>query len=139
MHERLLHALDLGMFGDWETAKRTLENLDDPLVPRLISLMTQQQRCERDRCEAQALARHELGNALLERVETADLLRHVVDPFAHPVHRLDEANPAERFRNALKRLLALLGEPRDHVFLNRRFGHIGNIPRPPVGKQSRRV
>lgn len=64
MRERLLHALDLGMLGDWEAAKRSLENLDDPMVPRLVSLMTQQQRYERDRYEAQALARHELGNAL---------------------------------------------------------------------------
>jgi signal transduction histidine kinase len=64
VRERLLHALDLGMLGDWEAAKRSLENLDDPTVPRLISLMTQQQRYERDRSDAQALARHELGNAL---------------------------------------------------------------------------
>lgn len=64
MRERVLHALDLGMLGDWEGAKRSLENLEDPIVPRLTALMTEQQRRERDRAHAQALARHELGNAL---------------------------------------------------------------------------
>jgi len=64
MHERVLHALDLGMLGDWEGAKRSLDELDDPLVPRLITLMTEQQRREKERADAQVLARHELGNAL---------------------------------------------------------------------------
>jgi signal transduction histidine kinase len=64
MRERVLHALDLGMLGDWQGAKRSLENLDDPIVPRLMTLMTEQQRREHDRLEAQTLTRHELGNAL---------------------------------------------------------------------------
>lgn len=64
MRERVLHALDLGMLGDWDGAKRSLDNLDDPIVPRLFSLMTEQQQRERDRAQAQTLARHELGNAL---------------------------------------------------------------------------
>lgn len=64
MRERVLHALDLGMLGDWDGAKRSLENLDDPIVPRLITLLTEQQRSERERTEMQAVARHELGNAI---------------------------------------------------------------------------
>ncbi len=64
MNERVLHALDLGVLGDWEGAKRSLDQLDDPLVPRLITLMTEQQRREKERADAQVLARHELGNAL---------------------------------------------------------------------------
>lgn len=64
MRERVLHALDLGMLGDWDGAKRSLENLDDPIVPRLTALLTDQQRRERERAEMQAVARHELGNAI---------------------------------------------------------------------------
>lgn len=64
MRQRVLHALDLGMLGDWDGAKRSLENLDDPIVPRLITLLTEQQRRERERGETQAVARHELGNAI---------------------------------------------------------------------------
>lgn len=64
MRERVLHALDLGMLGDWDGAKRSLENLDDPIVPRLVALLTEQQRRERERAEMQAIARHELGNAI---------------------------------------------------------------------------
>src|SRR5690348_12571812 len=63
VRERVLHALDLGMLGDWDGAKRSLENLDDPIVPRLTALLTDQQRRERERAEVQAVARHELGNA----------------------------------------------------------------------------
>ena len=59
-----MHALDLGMLGDWDGAKRSLENLDDPIVPRLTALLTDQQRRERERAEVQAVARHELGNAI---------------------------------------------------------------------------
>lgn len=64
MRERVLHALDLGMLGDWDGAKRSLENLDDPIVPRLTALLTDQQRREHERAEVQAIARHELGNAI---------------------------------------------------------------------------
>ena len=52
------------MLGDWDGAKRTLEDIDNPIVPRLMTLMTEQHKRERDRCNAQAIARHELGNAL---------------------------------------------------------------------------
>jgi len=64
MQERVLHALDLGMLGDWEGAKRSLEQFDDPLVSRLLALITDQQRLEKERAETLAVARHELGNAL---------------------------------------------------------------------------
>lgn len=64
MRERLLHALDLGMLGDWDGAKRSLENLDDPIVMRLTALFMEQQRRELERAEVQAIARHELGNAI---------------------------------------------------------------------------
>jgi len=64
MHERLLHALDLGVIGDWEGAKRALEDLNDPLAMRLTTLLIQQQRREREGAETRASARHELGNAL---------------------------------------------------------------------------
>lgn len=64
MDERLLHALDLAMLADWESAKECLEGADDAISSRLAVLMNDQIRRERDRAELQALARHELGNAL---------------------------------------------------------------------------
>lgn len=64
MNERLLHALDLAMLADWESAKRCLEGADDAVSVRLTALMNDQIRREGDRAEMQALARHELGNAL---------------------------------------------------------------------------
>lgn len=92
MRERLLHALDLGMLGDWEAAKRSLENLDDPMVPRLTSLMTQQQRFERDRCEAQALARHELGNALsIAQANIEAMIDGVLEPSTERLYGIRSA------------------------------------------------
>ena len=64
MNERLLHALDLAMLADWESAKQCLEGADDAVSVRLTALMNDQIGRERDRAEMQALARHELGNAL---------------------------------------------------------------------------
>lgn len=64
MDERLLHALDLAMLADWESAKQCLEGADDAVSSRLTALMNDQMRRERDRSETQAMARHELGNAL---------------------------------------------------------------------------
>jgi signal transduction histidine kinase len=92
VRERLLHALDLGMLGDWEAAKRSLENLDDPMVPRLISLMTQQQRYERDRSEAQALARHELGNALsIAQANIEAMIDGVLEPSVERLYGIRSA------------------------------------------------
>jgi two-component system sensor histidine kinase BaeS len=63
--QRVLHALDLGILGDWEGAKRSLEELgDEPIVARLVALMTEEQRREKQRSQALTLVRHELGNAL---------------------------------------------------------------------------
>ena len=62
--QQLLHALDLAMLGDWEGAKRSLDDIHDPVAVRLNILLTDQQRRERERADAQAVARHELGNAL---------------------------------------------------------------------------
>lgn len=64
MRQKVLHALDLGVLGDWEGAKRSLEHVQDPIVPRLLSLLTEQQRREKERKEAHAIARHRLGNAI---------------------------------------------------------------------------
>jgi signal transduction histidine kinase len=81
MRERLLHALDLSMLGDWDGAKRSLEDLDDPVVPRLIALLTEQQRRERERAELQAAARHELGNALsIAQANVEALVDGVLEP-----------------------------------------------------------
>lgn len=81
MRERVLHALDLGMLGDWDGAKRSLENLDDPIVPRLTALLTQQQRRERERAEVQAVARHELGNAIsIAQANMEALVDGVLEP-----------------------------------------------------------
>lgn len=52
------------MLGDWDGAKRSLQDVDDPVVPRLTALLTEQQRRERERAEMQAVARHELANAI---------------------------------------------------------------------------
>jgi signal transduction histidine kinase len=81
MKERVLHALDLGMLGDWDGAKRSLENLDDPIVPRLAALLTDQQRRERERAEVQAIARHELGNAIsIAQANMEALVDGVLEP-----------------------------------------------------------
>lgn len=81
MRERVLHALDLGMLGDWDGAKRSLENLDDPIVPRLTALLTDQQRRERERAEMQAVARHELGNAIsIAQANMEALVDGVLEP-----------------------------------------------------------
>lgn len=81
MRERVLHALDLGMLGDWDGAKRSLEDLDDPIVPRLIALLTEQQRRERERMEVQAVARHELGNAIsIAQANMEALVDGVLEP-----------------------------------------------------------
>lgn len=81
MRERVLHALDLGMLGDWDGAKRSLEDLDDPIVPRLTALLTEQQRRERERAEVQAVARHELGNAIsIAQANMEALVDGVLDP-----------------------------------------------------------
>lgn len=81
MRERVLHALDLGMLGDWDGAKRSLENLEDPIVPRLSALLTDQQRRERERAEMQAIARHELGNAIsIAQANMEALVDGVLDP-----------------------------------------------------------
>lgn len=92
MRERLLHAIDLGMLGDWEAAKRSLENLDDPMVPRLISWMTQQQRYERDRNQAQAIARHELGNALsIAQANIEAMIDGVLEPSSDRLYGIRSA------------------------------------------------
>jgi signal transduction histidine kinase len=102
VRERLLHALDLGMLGDWEAAKRSLEDLDDPMVPRLMSLMTQQQRYERDRSEAQTLARHELGNALsIAQANIEAMIDGVLEPSTERLYGI---------RNALQTCGALLDD-----------------------------
>jgi signal transduction histidine kinase len=81
VRERVLHALDLGMLGDWDGAKRSLENLDDPIIPRLAALLTDQQRRERERAEMQAVARHELGNAIsIAQANMEALVDGVLDP-----------------------------------------------------------
>lgn len=81
VRERVLHALDLGMLGDWDGAKRSLENLDDPIVPRLAALLTDQQRRERERAEVQAVARHELGNAIsIAQANMEALVDGVLEP-----------------------------------------------------------
>lgn len=80
-HARVLHALDLGMLGDWDGAKRSLENLDDPIVPRLAALFTEQQCRERERLEVQAVARHELGNAIsIAQANMEALVDGVLEP-----------------------------------------------------------
>lgn len=81
MNERVLHALDLGMLGDWDGAKRSLEDVDDPIVPRLTALLTDQQRRERERAEVQAIARHELGNAIsIAQANMEALVDGVLEP-----------------------------------------------------------
>lgn len=81
MRERVLHALDLGMLGDWDGAKHSLEDLEDPIVPRLTALLTDQQRRERERAEMQAVARHELGNAIsIAQANMEALVDGVLEP-----------------------------------------------------------
>jgi signal transduction histidine kinase len=115
VRERLLHALDLGMLGDWEAAKRTLENLDDPMVPRIMQLMTQQQRYERDRSEAQALARHELGNALsIAQANIEAMIDGVLEPSTDRLYGI---------RNALQTCGALLDDLKKNYPARRQSDH----------------
>lgn len=79
--ERLLHALDLAILGDWEGAKRSLHDVDDPVVARLYSLLTEQQRRQREQGRRIALARHQLGNALSVAQATVEaMLDGVLEP-----------------------------------------------------------
>ncbi|HKU66240.1 MAG TPA: hypothetical protein VJP85_00535 [Candidatus Baltobacteraceae bacterium] len=95
MRERVLHALDLGMLGDWDGAKRSLEDVDDPIVPRLTALLTDQQRRERERAEMQAVARHELGNAIsIAQANMEALVDGVLEPTQERLARIRDAMSA---------------------------------------------
>src|SRR5690348_3981729 len=92
VRQRVLHALDLGMLGDWEGAKRSLEDLEDPIVPRLMTLMTEQQRREKERGEAQAVARHELGNAIsIAQANIEAMVDGVLEPTAERLAAIRDA------------------------------------------------
>lgn len=79
--ERLLHALDLAILGDWDRSKRILEDADDPVVARLVALMTEEQRREKERADRIVLARHELGNALsVAQANVEGMVDGVLDP-----------------------------------------------------------
>lgn len=83
MQQRVLHALDLAILGDWESAKRSLDQLDDPIVSRLLALMTEQQRREGERSQSQAVVRHELGNALsIAQANIEAMVDGVLEPTA---------------------------------------------------------
>jgi signal transduction histidine kinase len=92
MRERVLHALDLGVLGDWDGAKRTLEDVDDPIVPRLTALLTEQQRREQERAELQAVARHELGNAIsIAQANVEALVDGVLEPTSERLSQIRDA------------------------------------------------
>lgn len=117
MRERVLHSLDLGMLGDWEGAKRSLENLDDPIAPRLITLMTEQQRRERDRLEAQTLTRHELGNALsIAQANIEAMIDGILEPTGERLTGI---------RDALQTCGALLDDLK-HQYRPQRTGESGS-------------
>ena len=83
MQKRLMHALDLAALGDWESAKRSLQDVDDPMVPRLVSLMTEQQRREKERAQRMQVVRHELGNALsIAQVNVEAMVDGLLEPTA---------------------------------------------------------
>lgn len=80
------------MLGDWDGAKRSLESLDDPMVARLTTLLTEQQRRERERAEAQAVARHELGNAIaIAQANMEALVDGVLEPTPERLTRIRDA------------------------------------------------
>lgn len=83
MQERLLHALDLGLRGDWSGAARSLDGLDDPVASRLAAFFAQQQLREAERAEVQAVARHELGNAIAIAQANLEALVDGVLPATH--------------------------------------------------------
>lgn len=92
MDERLLHALDLAMLADWESAKQCLEGADDAVSARLTALMNDQIRRERDRAEMQALARHELGNALsIAQANVEAMIDGVLDTTTERLSGISEA------------------------------------------------
>jgi signal transduction histidine kinase len=90
--QRLFHALDLAALGDWESAKLAVEDLDDPIVPRFLSLITEQQRREKERSRMLAIARHELGNALsIAQANVEAMVDGVLEP---TVERLSDIRDA---------------------------------------------
>lgn len=64
MDERILHALDLAIVGDWDGVKAALHETNSDIADRLWTLATRQQEVQQGRARGQALARHELGNAI---------------------------------------------------------------------------
>lgn len=117
VRQRVLHALDLGMLGDWEGAKRSLEHLDDPIVPRLMSLMTEQQRREKERSEAQAIARHELGNAIsIAQANIEAMVDGVLEPTAERLAAIRDALQSSGILlDDLKRQYRRAGETRMRI------------------------
>lgn len=92
MEKRLLHALDLGALGDWESAKRSLEGVEDDMVPRLLSLMTEQQRREKERAQRLAIVRHELGNALsIAQANVEAMVDGVLEPTPERLNDIRDA------------------------------------------------
>lgn len=92
MQKRLLHALDLAALGDWESAKRSLQDVDDPMVPRLLSLMTEQQRREKERAQRMQVVRHELGNALsIAQVNVEAMVDGLLEPTADRLAGIQKA------------------------------------------------
>ena len=73
----------------------------------------------------------ELRNALLELVEAAQLLLHLVKPGLRLVHHVDELRAAWHVREPIQRLVAELGEAGDDVILlcRARFWHGAIVPR----------
>ena len=90
--ERLLHAIDLAILGDWEGAKRSIEDLDNALVSRLQALMTEEQRREKERGDRIVLARHELGNALsVAQANVEGMVDGLLEPTADRLQSIRDA------------------------------------------------
>ena len=105
------------MLGDWEGAKRSLEHLEDPIVPRLMTLMTEQQRREKERSEAQAVARHELGNAIsIAQANIEAMVDGVLEPTAERLAAIRDALQSSGvLLDGLKRQYRRAGETRMRI------------------------
>jgi two-component system phosphate regulon sensor histidine kinase PhoR len=69
-----------------------LEQVQDPIVPRLLTLLTEQQRREKERKEAHAVARHRLGNAIsIAQANVEALADGVLEPTRERLYAIRDA------------------------------------------------
>ncbi|MBV8244672.1 MAG: sensor histidine kinase [Candidatus Eremiobacteraeota bacterium] len=88
----ILHALDLALMGDWDRAKEVLEPLDDPIAGRLFLLVSELESREHAQTRAQAVLRHEIGNALsIAKANLEGVIDGVLEQTPERMHGISDA------------------------------------------------